>query len=329
MQYRLGLGAVIVTLALGCLLTACNSDNSGYSLDTVIGQENGGIQTSTRNIILFESLRAGQNGEVMAIAADGEKPIRLTSSGYHDTTPAWSPDGTRILFSAAGGSQADLWWANVDNTPVLNSEGETSYFYKITDGKGFNLAADWSTQNVIAFHSDRDNSQLEIYTINPDGTLLARITDNTASDNNPSWSPDGTLIAFSSNRNAGTPEIFIMEADGRNARQITTTAAGSASLAPAWSPDGTRLLYVLQNEADGTRDIYSMDANGADQVQLTTDGSGNHFPCWSPDGTQIAYERTASENTADIWLMNADGTNKRALAPARERDAYPAWSPVL
>lgn len=329
MQYRLALGAfVAVWLVLACLLTACSSGSS-YSTDTVIGQTNGGISGSTRGLILFESLRAGQNGEVFALTDSTSKPIRLTASGYHDTTPAWSPDGTRIVFAAAAGSRADLYWANVDNTPVIGPDGKTTYYYKVTDGEGFNLAPDWSSQNVLAFHSDRVGSQLDIYTIGPDGAFLSRLTEDAASDNNPSWSPDGSQIAFSSTRSNNVPEIFIMEADGRNVRKITTTAAGSASLAPAWSPDGSRMLYVLQSDSTGERDICSMDADGGNVVQLTTDGKGNHFPCWSPDGTQIAFEHTGSENTADIWIMNADGTNKHSVAPARERDAYPAWSPVL
>jgi TolB protein len=329
MSYRLALGAFAVALVFVMMLGACSSNSDGLSSDTAIGQTNGGIQGSTAGLILYESLRAGSNGEILAVNADGAtNPIRLTASGYHDTTPAWSPDGTRIIFAATSGDRADLWWANIDNTPVIGPEGDTVYFYQVTNDQGFCLSPDWSVNNVIAFQSDRDSGQLDIYTIAPDGTLLTRITDDPGSDNNPSWSPDGAEIAFSSNR-GGSPEVYVMEADGRNVRKITTTASGFASLAPSWSPDGTRFAYVIQEEASGDRDIWLMDTNGGNQVQLTNDGLGNHFPCWSPDGSQLAFERTGSENTNDIWVMDADGTDGRALAPVRERDAYPAWSPQL
>lgn len=318
------LAAALVTVAM---LGACNS-GSGFSTATVIGQTGGGLQGSTAGLILYESLRAASTGEILAVSWEPDAdPVRLTASGYHNTTPAWSPDGKRIIFSATAGTRADLWWANIDNTPVLGDDGELTYFQQVTDERGFNQSPDWSVNDLIVFQSDRVSNQFDIFTIAPDGSLLTRLTTDLGSDNNPSWSPDGTEIAFGSDR-GGQPEIYVMNADGSNVRKITEAPVGGAHLAPAWSPDGTKIAFVVQPGSTTQRDIWLMNPDGSGQVAITDDGQGNHFPCWSPDGLHLAYERLGRENAADIWVMDVDGANKRVMAPARERDACPAWSPA-
>ncbi len=326
---------LLAAMALAGLITVvgCGSGSSGLSLDTCIGQDSGGIQGSTADIILFISLRAGSNGEVFAVDSEGVRTLRLTATGYHDETPAWSPDGTQFCFSATSGARADLYRARIDNTLVAGPEGEDVYFYQMTDDMGYNMCPDWSVNDVIACHSDRDGGELEIYTMDVYGNNQTRLTfDAEHSSNHPSWSPDGAQIAFSSNRLNATPEIFVMEADGSNPRRLTTTQTGWASLAPAWSPDGSRIAYVLQ-DPEGDREIYTMDANGGSHTQLTsvTDdgGKGNHNPSWSPDSERIAFERFGREQIPDVWVMDADGSNKVQLTSDNERDASPAWSPAV
>jgi TolB protein len=324
-----GIGALLGGLAVVTLILCmgCAGSGAGLSLETVLGQPNGGITGSTEDQILFISVRT-QTGEVWSVDASGqEEPIRLTAFGAQAQTPAWSPDGRQFIFSLSFLTEAPLRRARIDNQTLTNSEGQSVYFLELQNSKGSNFAPSWSVNDRIAFHSDRDRGEFEIYTSDINGNDLVRLTDNEWSDNSPKWSPDGSQIVFSSNRDTSIPDIFIMNADGTAVRKLTSSAEGWASLAPEFSPDGTEIVYVLQ-DPEGNRDIYVMDTDGGSQRRLTDDGRGHHHPSWSPDGTRIAYERFGREPVPDVWVMNADGTGKMAVTTDQDFDAQPAWSPM-
>jgi len=318
-----GVAAVVV---MGAVAVGCGGDGGNYSIDTVIGQPNGGILGSTRDLILFVSVRTG-SAEIWAVNSAGGNPIRLTATGAHDQTPAWSPDGDNIVFSSSWVTSADLLRASVHNNTLIDQNGQVAYYYRMTGRQGSNFGPSWSVNDRIAFISDREDPNFEIYTMGINGDDVQRLTNDPAADSSPKWSPDGSEIVFSSNRTSNTPDIFIMNADGSNVRQITHSTQHWASLAPEFSPDGTRIAYVLQ-QPSGDRDIYTMDVTGGDQQRLTTDGWGHHHPSWSPDGTKIAYERFGREQVQDIWVMNADGSGKLQITTHIDMDAQPAWSPA-
>ncbi len=177
------------------------------------------------------------------------------------------------------------------------------------------------TSDLIAFSSDRDGNW-EIYVMNADGTNQRRLTNNTADDVNPSWSPDRTKIAFHSHR-PGDGEIYVMNADGTNQKRLTNNPEDDDE--PTWSPDGTKIAF--HSHRSGKSEIYVMNADGTNQKRLTNNTAGDDRPTWSPDGTKIVF---ASDRDGDweIYVMNADGTNQRKLTnnfPAN--DLAPAWSP--
>ena len=133
-----------------------------------------------------------------------------------------------------------------------------------------------SPDGRIAFVSDRDGND-EIYAMNADGSGLARLTNNSAVDGFPSWSPDSRRIAFASNRD-GNAEIYAMNADGSGVVRLTNNSAGDD--APSWSPDGRRIAFV--SNRDGNYEIYTMNADGSGATRLTNNSARDSEPSWGP-----------------------------------------------
>jgi TolB protein len=180
---------------------------------------------------------------------------------------------------------------------------------------------------------------LSIWSINPDGSSPTRLTDDkdrtaklpnfvSVYDSSPVWSPDGTEIAFISNRNY-LFGLYVMNADGSNARLLTELPEPAQ---PAWSPDGSKIVFsagiriTLEPHKPHT-DIYVINVDGSGLTQLTRDSGLNGSPSWSPDGKQIAFVSNRDlDGKEKIWIMNADGTNQRIISTG-VYGGLPAWSP--
>jgi Tol biopolymer transport system component len=174
----------------------------------------------------------------------------------------------------------------------------------------------------IAFVSRRDGND-EIYVMNPDGSHQTNLTNNSADDYAPAWSPEGAKIAFVSNRN-GNSQIFVMNADGSDPVQLTFDGfsyPGSLS----WSPDGTRIAFSASQNQNFASDIYIINSDGSHLRRLTNATDDLDFSSdtsWSPDGTRIVFDRGFF--SADLYVINADGSNVTMLAT----DGWsPDWSP--
>src|SRR5436190_103875 len=133
----------------------------------------------------------------------------------------------------------------------------------------------------------------DIYTMDANGANVKRLTNNTALDTEPAFSPDGTKIAFSSTRDGGDEDLWVMNADGTNPVQLTSFGNDDET-EPAWSHDGTKIAFtrVTFNGVLGVlgtqKDLWVMNADGSNKRQLTSLINEEHDPSWSPDDTKIA-----------------------------------------
>jgi Tol biopolymer transport system component len=118
---------------------------------------------------------------------------------------------------------------------------------------------------------------LEVYVMTADGSGQTNLTNNAAFDGTNTWSPDGTKIAFVSDRD-GNSEIYVMNADGSGQTRLTNNAAIESF--PDWSPDGTKMAF--ETDRDANFEIYMMNVNGSGQINLTNNASDEHNPSWGP-----------------------------------------------
>lgn len=157
-----------------------------------------------------------------------------------------------------------------------------------------------------------------LWVVSSDGTGLAQLTADGANDMRPTWSPDGSRIAFVSDRD-GNAEIYVMNADGTGQTNITNDATTDDN--PAWSPDGNTILFTSSRDSlgSGQSEIYSMSPSGASVVPQLV----GYNPEWSPTGSHFLFERASQ-----IYIASpGNASSARQLTSSSEFHFTPGWSP--
>jgi Tol biopolymer transport system component len=173
---------------------------------------------------------------------------------------------------------------------------------------------------VLSYYAPaQDNPYYDIFLYDPRTHILQNLTRHIANDSAFAWSRDGSRLAFISTRVWATPDLFVMDADGRNIQQVVT---GYMPAQPDWSPDGAALTLVGVT-TDGQPEVLAVDLATNAVTRLTeTRNEREKMALWSPDGRYIAY---MSEENPFVYVVTPDGAARKLVTLVYSE--MPVWSP--
>ena len=286
-------------------------------------------QPSTGGKILFQSTQGSDTfvNEIYTMDGDGKRQTRLTYNEFDDTTPVWSPDGSKVAFLSERGAGYDIYLMNADGT------GEHALRDAAHGGPLNTVNLQWSPDGTKIIYSDGGKIYVVEAVAPGGGDSTAPVQNLSASapsyayDVNPAWSPDGSQIAFVTYGclSCSTPDLFTMNADGTGRTQLTTTS--EAEYDPVWSPMGGSIAYGSLR--GGGRNVYVINANGTGDHLLTAGVSDADSHAWSPDGSRVAFNSTGPVGIPrrGVYAINADGTGLTFLAEQGDTSYPILWSP--
>jgi TolB protein len=256
------------------------------------------------------------NGELKIIDSDGAETRSITT-GKGALSPAWSPGGESVVFTVLGNT----------GTQVEELDVRTGRTRRISQIRaGLNITPVYQPGgNAILYAQGTGNGTDLVLAELVDSSTPRRITIGKGTDNtSPSYNPDGTKIAFISGK-SGSPQVYIMDADGSNVQLLTPYTPGVRSYraSPDWSPDGRAVAYEQQN---GNFQIWTIDLRDRAPKQLTSEGE-NEDPSWAPDGRHLVF---TSSRTGDkqLWILDTETGRARQLTHTKGV-RLAAWSPIL
>ncbi len=263
--------------------------------------------------IVFTCTR-GEYNQLCIVNADGTELQQLSAdTGSNDYYPVFNPDGKTLMFASNRKGTFDIY---------LMVFGQRELF-QITSNLGNIISPDFSPDGAqVIFANQAGDTPPAIWMVNLNGSDPHLFYAGPGAIVAVAWSPDGRTIAYAMEADLSSQyQIFLMDVDGTNQRQLTNGMEGiGGSL--SWSPDSQSLLIYAGPV--GGRDIFRIDAATGALTQLT-DGGNNASPCYSPDGMLIVFNSLRNNGQADLYIMNADGSNQRQLTNHPEPDWQPRW----
>jgi TolB protein len=264
--------------------------------------------------IVFVSTRTGSK-EIWQMDYDGQNQRPVTKYGSISTTPAVSPDGSRVAFTSYVRSRPEILIHSLvtgRRLPFYNQDASLNATPSFTpDG------------NRILFSSTAGGGYAQIYIANANGSGLRRITSVRAVEVEPKVNPkNGSDVVFVSGR-SGPQQIYRMNIEGTDVVRLTTGEGEAAN--PAWHPEGQHIAFAWTRGFEpGNFNIFIMDVSTRRVDQLTHGAGRNENPTWAPDGRHIVFSSRRGGRT-HIYTMLADGTQVKQLTTQGE-NTMPVWS---
>ena len=281
-----------------------------------------GYYNSDGTLMVFQSERLAENPFYQIYLLDMETAdLETISPGHGKTTCAWihPRDNNQVMFSST------------HHDPTSRQQ-QRDMLEKREQGKAPRYSWDY-------------DHEYEIYRFDRDSKKYTRLTDVKGYDAEGSYSPDGSLIAFASNRNAYSQpmseedaklfeldksfmmEIYIMNADGTNVRQLTTTPGYDGG--PFFSPDGKRICWRRFSKDGETAEIMTMNIDGSDQKQITRMGRMSWAPYYHPSGKYIIFNTNLHGfSNFELYLIDVEGKSQPVRVTDTDGfDGLASWTP--
>jgi len=265
--------------------------------------------------IAFARLDAagGADTDIWISQIDGANARQLTDSGILDRLPHFDPTGTSIYFTrfTSGMTDAEIWQVSPDGT------GETQVT-SLGDNVFALAEAYHPTAAIVVRPVSSGLSTIDLTNGNEVSISQSPVA---GTDRLPSWSRDGTEVAFVRVNTPTDQEVWVVSAAGTNARMVASSNSQISNV--DWHPDGTRLISVLFAATTGLDfDLYEIQADGSGTTRLTTSGTAWNGR-YSPDGSRIVFREGAQVPSYSLTVVNADGSGQISL----DAGGGARWSP--
>ena len=285
--------------------------------------------------LIFQSTRDGSGcDQIYTMNVDGSN-VKLISSGGRTTCAYFFPNNKKVLYSSThlGGKQCPprpdfskgYVWAVYETFEIFTANADGSNVKQLTNSPGYDAETTINRKGKLVFTSKRDGD-LDIYTMDKDGKNVKRLTSELGYDGGPFWSYDGKQIVYRAYHPQTAKEkadyiallkdnlirptvldIWVMNADGSNKRQVTHL--NKASFAPYFFPDGKRIIFS-SNIADPKGrdfDLYMIKLDGSGMERITWNNTFDGFPMFSPDGKKLVFasnRNAAKQGDTNIFIAD-------------------------